>query len=200
MEQLTVSSLPATLSAHLEHFAPRGTVYIVSAATGVVVSAPEEHKTGLLVDLTTGAVLRTLERNALSPFGGGDWRALIAEQERDIITLEPGQALLVLKSSRSGDWATVYAPKETQVQYFDLANFQSPLSWEELHALALMGYMSKYRKEAIERLKANGVDVAPAFDSLVAKKFIKRSMNGALTLTPTGLARKSERDVRAIRV
>jgi hypothetical protein len=200
MEQLAVSTLPSTLRVHLENYTRRGTVYIVNAATGVVVSSADEQKRALVIDLTTGAVLRDFERRQLSPFGGGDWRALVAEQERDIITLEPGQVLVVLATSRSNDRATVYAPKETQVQYFDLANFQLPLTWEEMHALALMGYKAFYRREAIERLRANGVNVDLGYPGLIAKGLVKQAKNGALTLTPAGQARKSERDVGAIRL
>lgn len=198
MEQVTVASLPSTIRDHLEHFARRGAVYLVSATTGVVVSAPEERKEGLVIDITTGTIVRRFERAELSPFGMGDWRALVARQEQDVITLQPGQVLVVKKAGRSGSSATVYASRETQLEYFDMANFRAPLSWEELHALALMGYKAFYRKEAIERLLQTGVDVMPAFDTLVAKGFIKRSKSGALTLTPAGIARKSERDVWAI--
>lgn len=201
MEQIELSKLPRPLSDFIKRVAgaQTKTVYLREQDDQVAVtsSTSGDHKAVFIFDLDTGVPVLSVDRGPVGPFGVQAWRELLAQQEASPFTVLPNQVLFTIETAQYRRFTSIYlhASKEKRAAYFDLGDYRSELTEAEKYALATMSFISSYRKQAVQRLITQGLDMDAAYNGLITKGLIKRSKSGALSLTPAGTARKSQGDV-----
>lgn len=199
MQNFPVTRLPAPLREYLRlHSVPGPTVWLSPVERPIPFTSSADGTRNIAVfNLDLGVATSGVFRNRLSPFGPYDVRALYEQEKKELFFPQPNEALVEVIAEQRQVRAHIFVTDETRLTYFDLSNISDELTVEEKYALAVMGYIAKYRREVVERLKAQGLDIDAGFERLVQKGYVKRTKAG-LSITPEGQLRKSEAGVKKL--